>query len=263
MRVWAAGRFPSRLRCPRAANFRGCGWHAGHGRTPARRGTGVAGWPRSTVSTAIPHTPAQSFARATGWRVGDQRRQQKGCRARLHPARLWQGGHVCAGCPDPSACVYLRKCTMGWGALAAVFSCCVADPLCLCCAGPRCRQRISLGAGGGVHGAALLHRDRAMWLMPCHPVLWALRLVVQIAVNHRQRQPRRTTNRVKPWCVLLMERRARQTRRAAGMCLYETISTTLCRPRACRPKPLLRYFHKGGRRRNMNSHCRRRGSRRL
>jgi hypothetical protein len=141
MRVWAAGRFPSRLRCPRAANFRGCGWHAGHGRTPARRGTGVAGWPRSTVSTAIPHTPAQSFARATGWRVGDQRRQQKGCRARLHPARLWQGGHVCAGCPDPSACVYLRKCTMGWGALAAVFSCCVADPLCLCCAGPRCRQR--------------------------------------------------------------------------------------------------------------------------
>ena len=28
MRVWAVGCCPSRLRCPRAANFRGCIWHA-------------------------------------------------------------------------------------------------------------------------------------------------------------------------------------------------------------------------------------------
>ena len=124
MRVWAAGRFPSRLRCPRAANFRGCGWHAGHGRTPARRGTGVAGWPRSTVSTAIPHTPAQSFARATGWRVGDQRRLQNGRCACVQPLWMLPCDHVAAGAPDPSACVYVRKCTMVCGANAAVFVLC-------------------------------------------------------------------------------------------------------------------------------------------
>ena len=32
--------------------------------------------------------------------------------------------HVAAGAPDPSACVYVRKCTMVCGANAAVFVLC-------------------------------------------------------------------------------------------------------------------------------------------
>ena len=166
MLVRAAWRCPACPRCPRTANFRVCGWHAGHGRTPARRGTGVAGCPRSTVSTAIPHTPAQSFARATGWRVGDQRRQQKGCRARLHPARLWQGGHVCAGCPDPSACVYLRKCTMICGANAAVFVLCGS----LVVSAEQAQDQMSATRRRpGVHhmhAVRLLHRVAAKRLLP-------------------------------------------------------------------------------------------------
>ena len=57
-------------------------------------------------------------------RVGDQRRLQKGCCACLQPASMLLCDHVAAGCPDPSACVYLRKCTMVCGANAAVFVLC-------------------------------------------------------------------------------------------------------------------------------------------
>ena len=65
-------------------------------------------------------------------RVGDQRRLQKGCCACLQPASMLLCDHGAAGCPDPSACVYLRKCTMVCGANAAVFVLCgsLVESLC-------------------------------------------------------------------------------------------------------------------------------------
>ena len=62
----------------------------------------------------------------------DQRRLQKGRCACLQPLWMLLCDHVAAGCPDPSACVYLRKCTMVCGANAAVFVLCgsLVESLC-------------------------------------------------------------------------------------------------------------------------------------
>ena len=114
--------------------------------TPARRGTGVAGCPRSTVSTAIPHTPAQSFAWATGWRVGDQRREQKGCSARLHPVQLRQGDYVVAGWQIPRHVCTCEN-VLWFVGRRPPFSCCVANSLVFAAAWRRIR-------GGAVPGAA-------------------------------------------------------------------------------------------------------------
>ena len=65
-------------------------------------------------------------------RVGDQRRLQNGRCACLQPLWMRLCNHEAAGCPDPSACVYLRKCTMVCGANAAVFVLCgsLVESLC-------------------------------------------------------------------------------------------------------------------------------------
>ena len=64
--------------------------------------------------------------------VGDQRRLQNGRCACLQPLWMRLCNHEAAGCPDPSACVYLRKCTMVCGANAAVFVLCgsLVESLC-------------------------------------------------------------------------------------------------------------------------------------
>ena len=112
---------PLRLRCLASEFLRApaCKWRA-----PAHRDTVVAGYPRCIGYSAFPHLCAQSFAPPTGWRVGGHRRVPNGCGARLHPARLRQADHVVAGCPDPSACVCLRYCTMVCGVYAAVLVLC-------------------------------------------------------------------------------------------------------------------------------------------
>jgi len=108
------------------------------------QGRGRCGNPemhRINSHPAPPCTKICAFSRFQG--VGDQRRLQKGRCACLQPASLLLCDHEAAGCPDPSACVYLRKCTMVCGANAAVFVLCGS----LVASAAQARDQMSVPAG--------------------------------------------------------------------------------------------------------------------
>ena len=79
--------------------------------------------------------------------VGDQRRLQNGRCACLQPLWMRLCNHEAAGCPDPSACVYLRKCTMVCGANAAVFVLCGS----LVVSAEQAQDQMSAPAGSSPH----------------------------------------------------------------------------------------------------------------
>ena len=89
------------------------------------QGRGRCGNPEMHRINSHPAPPCTKFCAFSRFREsGTSAGCKKGRCACLQPASRLLCDHEAAGCPDPSACVYLRKCTMVCGANAAVFVLC-------------------------------------------------------------------------------------------------------------------------------------------